>query len=252
MTGALAPKEVPAAWGWQGRTRALRRALDVVAAALLLVFALPLLVIIVLAISAESSGPVLYCAERVGRGGRTIRMLKFRKMYKDASGLNLTTCDDHRLTWVGAILARTKLDELPQLINVLRGEMSLVGPRPEDPEFVAARRSDYDEILKVRPGMTGLSQLAFAEERRILSLADPVGDYLERILPQKCALDRLYVRYSCVRKDLSILGWTVVAVLLRRPVAVNRDTGRIGLRRRPSLSSKTPLPAPQTRRQGGR
>ena len=238
---ALATAKGPI-WLDRAPRRALKRAIDVVTAAALVLLALPLGLVIVIAILFESAGPVLYCADRIGRGGTRMRMLKFRKMYRDASGLNLTACHDQRLTRVGSILARTKLDELPQLINVLRGEMSLVGPRPEDPAFVAVRHADYDEILTVRPGITGLSQLAFADESRILSPVDPVEDYLERILPQKCALDRLYVRRTRIGGDLTILGWTVVAVLLRRPVAVNRDTGAIGLRRRPKAFGSTALP----------
>ena len=239
--GALAVADAPI-WVDRAPTRVLKRAIDVLTAAILVLLALPLGVIIVIAILTESAGPVLYRADRIGRGGTTMRMLKFRKMYRNATGLNLTACHDQRLTRVGSVLARTKLDELPQLINVLRGEMSLVGPRPEDPAYVAVRHADYDEILKVRPGITGLSQLAFADESRILSPVDPVEDYVERILPQKCALDRLYVQRSRISGDLTILGWTVVAVLLRRPVAVNRDTGAIGLRRRPKAFSTTALP----------
>jgi lipopolysaccharide/colanic/teichoic acid biosynthesis glycosyltransferase len=161
-----------------------------------------------------------------------MRMLKFRKMKLDAGELKLTLGRDRRLTRVGAVLARTKLDELPQFINVLRGEMSLIGPRPEDPGFVAERRTDYDEILRVRPGITGLSQIAFADESRILSDTDPVGHYLGRIFPQKCALDRLYVRSAGLAIDLRILAWTAVAVVLRREVAVHRHTGRMSLRSR--------------------
>jgi lipopolysaccharide/colanic/teichoic acid biosynthesis glycosyltransferase len=229
---ALAREEAPE-WICSVLRGLLKRGLDVVAAASVLLFALPLMIIVAVAIRIESAGPVFYGAERVSRGGRPMRMLKFRKMHRDASGPALTTCKDPRLTRVGAVLARTKLDELPQLINVLRGQMSLVGPRPEHPVFVAARRSDYEEILTVRPGITGLSQIAFAEESRILSQTDPIRDYVERIFPQKCALDRLYVRRSRLGNDLRILAWTAIAVLLRLPVAVNRATGSMRLRRRP-------------------
>ena len=201
---------------------AAKRALDVVLSALVLALMSAVIGLVALAIAVESPGPVLYRAERVGREGRGFRMLKFRKMHAYSRGLRLTTLDDARFTRVGAFLARSKLDELPQFVNVLRGEMSLIGPRPEDPGFVAQRRADYDVILRVRPGITGLSQLAFAEESRILSREDPLGDYLERIFPQKCALDRLYVRSLSVRTDVRILLWTVVAVLFRRDVAVNR------------------------------
>jgi len=208
--------------------RLFKRGFDIAVSGVVLVLALPVMVIVALAIKLESPGPVLYRAERVARGGRRMLMLKFRKMRRDASGgLGLTVRDDERLTRVGAVLARTKLDELPQFINVLRGDMSLVGPRPEDPRFVAARRTDYAEILKVRPGITGLSQLAFAEESRILAEDDPVAHYLERIFPQKCALDRLYVGGGDMLTDVRILVWTVVVTLLRRPVAVHRDTGKM-------------------------
>jgi lipopolysaccharide/colanic/teichoic acid biosynthesis glycosyltransferase len=115
---------------------------------------------------------------------------------------------------------------------VLRGDMSLIGPRPEDPGFVAERSGDYEVILRVRPGVTGLSQLAFAEESRILSPEDPVTHYVEAIFPQKCGLDRLYVASVSLRTDLRILLWTLVAILIRRPVAVDRATGRMTFRRR--------------------
>jgi hypothetical protein len=158
-------------------------------------------------------------------------------MREDATGVKLTTGNDDRLTRVGAFLTRSKLDEVPQLINVLKGDMSLIGPRPEDPGFVMARQQDYDEILRVRPGVTGLSQIAFAAESRILSTSDPVGHYLSTIFPQKCALDRMYVRNADLRSDFWILAWTTVAVLLRREVAVHRGTGALGLRRRPTCTA---------------
>ena len=119
-------------------------------------------------------------------------MLKFRKMHPGATGAPLTAAQDERFTRVGRLLSKTKLDELPQLWHVLRGEMSLIGPRPEDPTFVALHADEYEDILAVRPGISGLSQLAFADERRILSREDPMSHYVERLLPQKCAIDRLY------------------------------------------------------------
>jgi lipopolysaccharide/colanic/teichoic acid biosynthesis glycosyltransferase len=111
--------------------------------------------------------------------------------------------------------------------------MTLVGPRPEDPQFVAVRSSDYASILTVKPGVTGFCQLAFAKEGDILDPTDRVRDYVERLLPQKVVLDLLYVDQRSLLLDLSILAWTSVAVLARRDVAVNRSTGRLGLRRRP-------------------
>jgi lipopolysaccharide/colanic/teichoic acid biosynthesis glycosyltransferase len=221
------------------RARGRKRALDIALAGTLLFAMVPLLVLIALAVVIESPGPVFYRARRVGWRGKPLNMLKFRKMAPEtAGGARLTIDGDQRLTRVGALLSRTRLDELPQLWHVLRGDMSFVGPRPEDPSFVAARPYDYAEILTARPGLTGLSQLAFANEREILRPDEPERDYLERIFPQKCALDRLYISHASPRRDLTVLVWTGAAVLLRREVAVHRATGRLGLRRRPDPAGK--------------
>jgi lipopolysaccharide/colanic/teichoic acid biosynthesis glycosyltransferase len=214
------------------RPLTMKRVLDAIVAAVALTLLAPVIGLVTVAVVAESPGPVFYRAPRVGYRGRTLRMLKFRKMHADAGGVALTGARDERLTRVGALLARTRLDELPQLWHVLTGDMSLVGPRPEDPGFVAQRPEDFRAIVTVRPGITGLSQLAFADERTILDARDPVADYLSRILPQKCALDRLYVQRAGVATDVRIVLWTVVAVVLRRPVAVDRRTGALRLRRR--------------------
>jgi len=222
--------------------RVIKRTFDVAIAVIVLVLWAPVVALVALAIVVESPGPVFYRARRVGYRGRPLRMLKFRKMSPNAGGDALTTYDDARLTRVGAILAATRLDELPQFWHVLRGEMSIVGPRPEDPRLAAHRPEDFREILLVRPGISGLSQLAFADERRILRRDDPVADYLQRILPQKCALDRLYVRRATLATDLRIVVWTVVAVLLRRPVAVDRSTGATSLRRRPLATAAVESP----------
>src|SRR5262249_3441588 len=139
----------------------------------------PLLLAVAVAVKLDSPGPVFFRCRRIGLRGRPFEVLKFRKMRVDASGPPLTAPDDARFTRIGAFLARRKLDELPQLWNVLKGEMSLVGPRPEDPEFVALRATDFKRILKVRPGMTGLSQLAFARESDILDPTDRVAHYVE-------------------------------------------------------------------------
>ena len=159
-------------------------------------------------------------------------MLKFRKMHSDARGVALTVAGDERLTRLGAWLVRTKLDELPQLWHVLRGEMSLVGPRPESPSHVDRVRLDYQEILEVRPGLTGYTQLAFAEEAWILDPNDPQGHYLNALLPQKVALDRLYASRFGTRRDLKILIATIATLVLGQPVAVDRTTGALSLRRR--------------------
>ena len=211
---------------------AVKRAVDVLVAVLVLAIALPVIAVVALAVVLDSRGPVFYRAARVGRGGRELRMLKFRKMHHNASGAPLTMSEDVRFTRIGRLLARTKIDELPQLWHVLRGDMSLIGPRPEDPGFVAERPDDYDEILRVRPGITGLSQIAFAEESEILCKVDPLSHYRSRIFPQKIRLDRMYAASPSIRMDLRILFWTCAAVVLRRQVAVHRESGRMNLRRR--------------------
>jgi lipopolysaccharide/colanic/teichoic acid biosynthesis glycosyltransferase len=211
---------------------ALKRALDITVAGLALLVLLPVVVAAVILVRIDSPGPAFFRCDRAGFRGRMLQMLKFRKMHDGASGRALTTDDDDRFTRIGVWLAKTKLDELPQLWHVLKGEMSLVGPRPEDLEFVRRHSHDYDEILAVRPGITGLSQLAFAEESAILDDVDPLGHYVERLLPQKVGLDRMYARRRNLGLDLRILFWTVAAVLLRRQVAVHRDTGKMNLRRR--------------------
>ena len=223
----------PAPVGGTLARAAVKRTVDIVVSATLLLLAVPVIALVALAIKLDSRGPVLYTARRIGHRGRLLRMYKFRKMHHLASGPALTTAADVRFTRVGRWLAKSKLDELPQLWNVVRGDMSLIGPRPEDPAFVSMHREDFVEILRVRPGVTGLSQIAFAEESRILDDEDPTAHYLERILPQKMGMDRLYAMRYHVRLDLSILVWTLIAVLLRRQVAVHRETGRMNLRRRP-------------------
>jgi lipopolysaccharide/colanic/teichoic acid biosynthesis glycosyltransferase len=115
---------------------------------------------------------------------------------------------------------------------VLRGDMSLVGPRPETLDFVAHHRDEYSEILTVRPGLVGFSQIAFLAEGRILNEHDPLHHYVSAILPQKVSLDLMYARERTVWLDVKILAWSLIAVLLRRQVAVDRRTGRMNLRKR--------------------
>jgi lipopolysaccharide/colanic/teichoic acid biosynthesis glycosyltransferase len=212
---------------------AVKRAMDVTGAGLALLLLAPVFALIALLIVLDSPGSVFYRAERVGFQGRRLRMLKFRKMHPGATGGLLTVANDARLTRVGAWLVRLKLDELPQLWHVLRGEMSLVGPRPESPDFVRRFDADYRQILRVRPGMTGFTQLAFACEGRILDPRDPGGHYLRALLPQKVGLDRLYASRPILRRDLAILLATLLTIAARVPVAVDRTTGALSLRLRP-------------------
>jgi lipopolysaccharide/colanic/teichoic acid biosynthesis glycosyltransferase len=211
---------------------AVKRSIDFTTAAVALVLLVPAIAVIAVLIKLDSRGPVFYRASRVGRRGRQLRMLKFRKMRDGATGRPLTTDDDDRFTRIGVWLARLKLDEIPQLWHVLRGEMSLIGPRPEHPDFVACFPEEYERILQVCPGITGFSQIAFAEESSILADNDPLGHYVSAILPQKIGMDLMYAERRHLRDDVRTVLWTSAAVLLRRPVAVHRKTGRMNLRRR--------------------
>jgi lipopolysaccharide/colanic/teichoic acid biosynthesis glycosyltransferase len=213
---------------------AVKRVIDVAVAAAALVVLSPLFVLIAVLVVLDSPGSIFYRADRVGFRGKPLRMLKFRKMHPAAQGAALTTAHDDRFTRVGIWLARTKLDELPQLWHVLRGQMSLVGPRPESPSFVARFASDYEVILTTRPGLTGYSQLAFAREGAILDPDDPQGHYVGRLLPQKVGLDRMYASRLSIRGDLRILVATFMTVFLNQPVAVHRGTGALTRRRRPA------------------
>jgi len=230
------------------------RVVDVLLSVSLILLSLPLVVAIAVAIRIDDRGPVFFRTRRVGRNGNPFMMLKFRKMRMGADGPPLTVVSDVRFTRLGHFLAGTKLDELPQLWNVLRGQMSLVGPRPEDPALVARDPALFAGVLSVKPGITGYAQLAYAREGEILADAD--GDeridvYFDRVLPQKLALDRLYAHTASLSVYVRVLWWTVVAVVLRKSVAVNRVTGRLGLRRRPQEAIKpaetvaAPLPAPE-------
>jgi lipopolysaccharide/colanic/teichoic acid biosynthesis glycosyltransferase len=234
--GPVRVKNVRPTSAREKRGGALKRALDLVVAVPMLVLLAPVFIVVAATIKLESPGGVFYRCRRVGRGGRDLSMLKFRKMHEGASGPALVQEKDERFTRIGAFLAKTKLDELPQLWNVIKGDMSLVGPRPEDPSFVEHQREYYEAILAVRPGVTGLSQLAFARESEVLDPGDRVGHYTSRILPQKMQMDRLYAERRSLSMDLKILWWTFCAVVGRFEVAVHRDSGR--------LNRRTPRPAP--------
>ena len=195
------------------------RCLDVVLTVLLAPVILLAGAAIALAIYIDSPGPTIYRSRRVGRGGQPFEMLKFRKMRSDATSGPLTLDDDDRFTPIGRFLAATRLDELPQAWNVLRGEMRLVGPRPELECFVAQFPDQYDEILTVTPGVTGNSQLRFVDERRLLDGPDPEGTYREHVLPVKIEIDLEYARSHPLGGDLLILAKTAVlppALLLDR------------------------------------
>jgi lipopolysaccharide/colanic/teichoic acid biosynthesis glycosyltransferase len=222
--------------GWSpGRVPRSRRALDLcVLLVLAPLLALPMLVISI-AVLLDSPGSVFFHARRVGYRGRPFEMIKFRTMRVDNAGHAVAACNDSRITPVGAFLRSTRLDELPQLWNVLRGEMSLVGPRPELEEFVALHAGDYREILSVPPGVTGPTQLRYSGlEPHLLSRhADPERYYRERLLPDKVKLDLEYARSRSFLGDLAVLARTValpLLLLMRRPEEAEPAPRQLGWR----------------------
>jgi lipopolysaccharide/colanic/teichoic acid biosynthesis glycosyltransferase len=175
----------------------------------------PLFLVVAILIKRDSEGPVLFKQERMGKDRRSFVIYKFRTMVRDAprKGGTLTCGDDPRITRIGRFLRRTKIDELPQLINVLKGEMSIVGPRPEVREYVECFRKDYDEILKVRPGITDLASLKFRDEAAILARClNPEETYVKCILPEKIELGKQYVRRSSLVFDLGLIFKTLAAL----------------------------------------
>jgi lipopolysaccharide/colanic/teichoic acid biosynthesis glycosyltransferase len=189
---------------------------------------LPLVAALALAVKLDSPGPAIYPAERVGEGGRTFRCRKLRTMSwagTDA-GSGVTVAADARLTRLGRLLRRYRLDELPQLWNVAAGEMRLVGPRPEAPRFVDLSDPLHHEVFTARPGIAGLTQLVYADEASMLDPLDPERHYREAILPAKLRIDAAYLRHRSTRLDLWILAQTPRALFGRDvalPAALRRE-----------------------------
>jgi lipopolysaccharide/colanic/teichoic acid biosynthesis glycosyltransferase len=169
----------------------------------------PVLLVACAAILFEDGGPVLFRQRRVGRHGRGFRLLKLRSMRKDNGGLKITTGSDPRITRTGAFLRRYKLDELPQLWNVVRGEMSLIGPRPEVPDYVDERDQLWREVLSVRPGISDLASLVYRNEEEMLhGVSDPDSFYRTSLLPRKLRLSAHYIRRRSLAGDLRLLLMT--------------------------------------------
>ena len=192
------------AWG--------KRGADAVASTLLLLLLAPLLALCALAVLVADGAPVLFRQERVGRGGRRFPILKFRTM-RAAPGPEVTAAGDPRITALGRRLRRTKLDELPQLWNVLRGDMSLVGPRPEVPRYVAAEPRAFRAVTRLRPGIVDWASLIFRDEEALLAAHADEPDFYQRVLlPRKLALARLYARRAGPLLDTRLLAATLATV----------------------------------------
>jgi lipopolysaccharide/colanic/teichoic acid biosynthesis glycosyltransferase len=194
----------------------VKRGLDIGGSAFGLLLLAPVFAIVAVLIKIDSPGPVFFRQERIGRGFGAFLIYKFRTMVPDAplKGGTVTTTNDPRITRLGAILRHTKIDELPQLINVLKGEMSLVGPRPEVREYVELFRQHYETTLTVRPGITDLASLKYRDEAALLARSEnPEEEYVRRILPDKLRLAEEYVRRASLALDLVLIFKTVLKLV---------------------------------------
>ena len=191
----------------------MKRAIDVILSAFGLLILLPFLPVVAIMIKLDSRGPVFYLQERVGKDFRIFVIYKFRTMMANADqqGAHITAAGDRRITKVGGFLRKYKIDELPQLFNVLKGEMSFVGPRPEVSEYVQLFRSEYRKLLTVRPGITDPASLKYSNEETILGMSKAAQDvYMNSILPEKIRLSSNYIDNHTLMTDLRLIMMTLL------------------------------------------
>lgn len=207
----------------------MKRFFDIIVSTSIFLILSPLFLIGSILAKIQSSGPVFYKAKRVGIGGRLFKMYKLRTMVVNADqiGIGLTTHKDPRVTTVGRFLRYTKLDELPNLINVIKGDMSLIGPRPESPNYVQYYTETQKQVLLVKPGITGPSQIANRnEEEKLAAQIDPEQYYITELMPKKLAIDLQYVATQCFITDLRWLLKTLLVLIL--PTKRNIQTNEAG------------------------
>jgi lipopolysaccharide/colanic/teichoic acid biosynthesis glycosyltransferase len=206
----------------------MKRTLDIVVSLIGLICLLPLLLVVAVLIKLDSRGPIFFKQKRIGMQFRPFQILKFRTMTQNSNvgGRSITVGDDPRITRVGWFLRKAKIDELPQLINVLRGEMTFVGPRPEVPQYVELFRQDYEEILKMRPGITDLASIKYRDEAALLGQSqNPEEEYVTRVLPDKINLGKEYIRRSSVFFDLTVIFKTFLRLFDRVLIRENSREG---------------------------
>jgi lipopolysaccharide/colanic/teichoic acid biosynthesis glycosyltransferase len=193
----------------------VKRLFDVVSSLLVLLFCWPIFVGVALAIAIDSRGGVFYKQIRVGKKGVHFGLLKFRTMRvgSDKTGQLTVGEKDNRITGVGYILRKTKLDEIPQLLNILLGDMSVVGPRPEVPKYVAYYNKEQQQVLSVKPGLTDYASIEYLKENELLAKSnDPEKTYIEEIMPAKLALNLKYIREQSLLVDLKIIVNTILKI----------------------------------------
>ena len=195
-------------------TMACKRAFDILCSFLGLTVLSPVLLVVSVLVAVTSPGGVFFRQERIGKDGKPFCIFKFRSMRKDNAGLKITTGNDSRITPVGRFLRKSKIDELPQLINVLVGDMSFVGPRPEVADYVDLYTPYQRQVLLVRPGITGLASIRFRNENDLLTASDdPNRTYIEQIMPRKIDLDLEYIPHASVFYDIKLIFQTFAVVI---------------------------------------
>lgn len=197
--------------------RHFKRAFDVAAAAAGLVVLSPVLLAVAAAMKLTDPGPVFFCQTRAGLGSKPFKIFKFRTMRAEGGGAQITSDGDARVTPLGRLLRRTKIDELPQLFNVLRGDMSVVGPRPEVPRYVELFKNDYELILSVKPGITDYAAIKYRDEEAVLAAyRDAEEGYVTKVLPDKIALYRRYIADIGFSTDMRIILATASKIVAGR------------------------------------
>jgi lipopolysaccharide/colanic/teichoic acid biosynthesis glycosyltransferase len=209
-------------------TPKFKRVFDIALAIPASLIAAPIVAVSALLVRLDSRGPVFYRGWRTGLGGRPFRIYKLRTMEADAdtAGPEITRANDQRVTRIGRMLRRTKIDELPQLFNVLTGHMSLVGPRPEHPNYVRLYTPEQRRVLEVKPGMTSLASILYADEQDLLVGENAEKTYVDVVMPEKLEIDRRYVEGQSLRTDFVILLRTARLMLTRSLLPRRRPTSR--------------------------
>ena len=182
-----------------------------------IIITIPILILISIMVKLTSKGPIIFKQERVGKNKKIFYMYKFRTMTDcddRASDRQVTVINDQRITRIGRILRKYKIDELPQLYNVLKGDMSFVGPRPEVKKYVKFYEEEYDEILKIKPGITDLASIEYIDENTIISkYSDPEKVYIEEVLPKKLMLNKRYIEEMSIKNDILLILKTIKKII---------------------------------------
>ncbi|GLI52419.1 sugar transferase [Thermodesulfovibrio yellowstonii] len=193
-----------------------KRLIDFLLSFIGLIFLSPLFIIVAILIKLDDGGSIFFRQIRVGQNGKLFKIYKFRTMIENAEklGFQVTRKDDPRITRLGRVLRKYKIDELPQLINVLRGEMSLVGPRPEVPKYVEIYKEEYEKILKIKPGITDYAAIEYIDEENVLKAADDSEKiYIEKILPEKIRFYQKYINDMSFFTDMKLIIKTLSGII---------------------------------------